>query len=275
MRSKYLISLVSILLVAVIVSAVFASGIIAVPNRYLSFMGFEPDAGTEKVFMDPRWYIKVITSQPVGSVFTVHVNVSDVTDLYAYGVNVTWNPTILTFSRIVAYGDFLDRTGSPYGTSRIEPTKANVSNSASIAETILGEYPGITGKGRLFSVEFKVKGYGTCDWSISVIGNMPTMLLSSAGAGITFTPVKGTFDNRIPGDITGPENPPGSGIFPYDAKVDTYDLSYLGKKFGSHDAVADFTGPENPPASGTYPPDGNVDTYDLSALGKNFGKHYP
>jgi hypothetical protein len=83
------------------------------------------------------------------------------------------------------------------------------------------------------------------------------------------------FDNRIPGDITGPENPPGSGQFPYDGKVDGYDLIYLGKKFGTTDPVADFTGPENPVGSGAYPPDGIVDGRDLIALGKNFGAHYP
>ncbi len=32
-------------------------------------------------------------------------------------------------------------------------------------------------------------------------------------------------------DFTGPEYPSGSGLYPYDGKVDTYDLAYLGKNY--------------------------------------------
>jgi len=77
----------------------------------------------------------------------------------------------------------------------------------------------------------------------------------------------------IPGDITGPENPIGSGKYPPDGVVNSYDLVYLGKKFGTSDPVADFTGPENPVGSRRYPPDGVVNSYDLFELGKNYGKH--
>jgi hypothetical protein len=256
-------SIAAIFAVILVTSAVFASGMVN-PSK-LSLLGWtpvEPNAG-ETVFVDPRWHVKAITLEPVGSLFTIHVNVSSVTDLYAYQVNVTWNPAILDFSRIVSYGDLLARTGSTYGTSRIEPTVANVSSSASIAETILGNYAGITGSGRLFSVEFRVVGYGKCDWAISVAGSMPTMLLTSTGSSMSFTTVQGTFDNRLKGDITGPGGP---GV--YDGLVNTYDLGYLGGAFGTSNAIADFTGPAGVP-------DGIVNTYDLGALGGNFGAHYP
>jgi len=83
------------------------------------------------------------------------------------------------------------------------------------------------------------------------------------------------FNNRLYGDIAGPENPPGSGLYPCDARVNRTDLSYLGMKLGTHDLQADLTGPENPPGSGKYPPDGIVDARDLMAVGKNYGRHYP
>jgi len=83
----------------------------------------------------------------------------------------------------------------------------------------------------------------------------------------------GTVIVTIPGDITGPENPIGSGKYPPDGVVNSYDLVYLGKKFGTSDPVADFTGPENPVGSRRYPPDGVVNSYDLFELGKNYGKH--
>jgi len=83
------------------------------------------------------------------------------------------------------------------------------------------------------------------------------------------------FDNRIPGDIAGPENPLGSGLYPYDGNVNNYDLIYLKTKFGTNDPKADFTGPENPPGSGTYPPDGIANVRDLRLIGKNYGRQYP
>jgi len=76
----------------------------------------------------------------------------------------------------------------------------------------------------------------------------------------------GTIFVTIPGDITGPENPVGSGLYPPDGTVDNYDLSYLREKYGTNDPIADFTGPLDIP-------DGIVDAYDLTALGKNFGRN--
>lgn len=73
-------------------------------------------------------------------------------------------------------------------------------------------------------------------------------------------------EEALMGDITGPEWPKDSGLYPPDAKVNTFDLSLIGKKFGTSDPVADFTGP----TPGV--PDGIVDTYDLSAIGKHFGE---
>jgi len=258
-----LVSLAVTFMVILVTSAVFASGMVT-PSR-LTLLGWTPigpDAG-ETVFIDPRWYVRAYASQPVGSTFTINVNVSSVTDLYAYGVNVTWNQAILKYTGTITYGDFLARTGSIYGTSRSQTVDYNVTGSASVAETILGEYPGITGGGRLFTVQFKVVGYGKCDWTIQVTGLMPTKLLTSTGSDIAFATVKGTFDNRLRGDITGPG---GAGV--YDGNVNTYDLGYLGGAFGTSNAIADFTGPAG------YP-DGVVNTFDLGALGGNFGAHYP
>ena len=155
----------------------------------------------------------------------------------------------------------------------VNSTKNSLGTSA-FSESLLGAATGVTAVsgGRLVSVQFKVVGYGKTDLSIVVTGAMATTLLDSAGASIVLTSTNGYFDNRVPGDITGPESPPGSGLYPYDRKVDGYDLIYLGKKFGTTDSTADFTGPENPVGSGFYPPDGIVDGRDLIALGKNFGR---
>lgn len=85
---------------------------------------------------------------------------------------------------------------------------------------------------------------------------------------------------RILGDITGPEDPPGSEEYPPDGTVDIYDLTFIMNAYGKTQwdldwdeyRIADLTGPENPPGSGLYPPDGAVDINDLTIVGKNYGK---
>ncbi|TET18875.1 hypothetical protein E3J74_08840 [Candidatus Bathyarchaeota archaeon] len=85
----------------------------------------------------------------------------------------------------------------------------------------------------------------------------------------------------IMGDITGPENPPASGEYPPDGRVDGWDMTALSKAYGSTSGSsnwnedADMTGPENPPASGQYPPDGVVDGWDMTLASKNYGKIDP
>lgn len=86
------------------------------------------------------------------------------------------------------------------------------------------------------------------------------------------------YRTSLVGDLAGPEDPPGSGQYPPDGIVDTYDLALVaeayGKKQGDPDwdmyESADLTGPENPPDCRRYPPDGIIEVYDLAAVGKNY-----
>jgi predicted esterase len=59
-------------------------------------------------------------------------------------------------------------------------------------------------------------------------------------------------------DVSGPDDVP-------DGKIGIYDLSYIGKMFGSSDSIADFTG-----SMGV--PDGIVDIYELATIRRNFGR---
>jgi hypothetical protein len=275
-------SVVAILVGILGVSAVFATGVVnpsVLTRNAMSWM--QPDSpGPNEVFVIPAAIIKDYVLEPgyqIGDKFTVYINVTSVTDLFTWQLNFTWDPAILNFTKKITYGDFLNRTTSPHGTSRITRIVGgdNVTGDGWVAETILGDYAGVTGSGRLVSIEFLIVGYGKTDLIISSTGILKTTLLNSAGVAITFTAIKGYFDNRISGDITGPENPLGSGKYPPDRLVDGRDLIYLGANFGTSDPVADFTGPENPVGSGTYPPDGLVDGRDLIRLGANFGRSVP
>ncbi len=168
------------------------------------------------VFVDPTAVIKDYLNDPgyqVGDKFTVHVNVSDATDLFAWQVNLTWNPSILNFSRVKEYGPFLRATASPNGTSGWidrDPTQNvtiapynNTVGYVAIAETILGDYSGISGTGRLVSVEFEVVGYGCTNLTIGTDGTLATTLLNSTQNSVTVTPTNGWFSNKLAGDANG------------------------------------------------------------------------
>lgn len=123
--------------------------------------------------------------------------------------------------------------------------------------TSQGHYPGVDGSGWLCELTFTVQDYGYTALNIT---NPLTKLLDTARNPISFTATNGYFRNSLTGDITGPEDPPGSGKYPPDGTVNNLDLIYLNKKFGTIDQSADIT------------LDGLVDARDLQALGRNFGR---
>ena len=200
----------------------------------------------------------------------ISVCVENVQRLHTFQFDLNWTGPILNVTYI--------REGSIFKTGARTALLAKTYNGANgnrtiTSNTLVSRLPvprGVDGSGSLVYVEFLVESYGVTNLTLS-----RTRLVDSFRIGRTHTTTNGYFDNRIPGDITGPENPVGSGKYPYDGKVDCYDLIYLGKKYGTSDPVADFTGSENPVGSGVYPPDGIVDHKDLIALARNYGKHYP
>ena len=120
----------------------------------------------------------------------------------------------------VTYGTFLRSTASPNGTSSwinrgAEPGVpitggSNVSGYVWVAETILDGRPdatGVSGSGRLVSIEFLVVGYGSTDLTISLTGTLATTLLNSTfhitGEALSFTKTDGYFRNKYPGDVDG------------------------------------------------------------------------
>jgi len=178
-------------------------------------------SSTPTVFVDPAKIIDVNLQASKGSKFTVRLNVSSVTNLFAWQVNVTWNPSLFRVNKIIA-GDFLSRTTSANKTSSssryygglgfvinvTDNTKGYVATSESILEDALpGSVPGISGGGALVSIEFLVIGYGSTDLTIKLSGSpLGTTLLDSNGGAITLPPenvVNGYFRNRLPGDIEG------------------------------------------------------------------------
>jgi hypothetical protein len=179
--------------------------------------------------------------------------------------------TLSTMAKINDARVFLvKQTTAGQGTINVDAMRLKVM-TGTVAMTKIGaggSETGLTGNGTLARIYFLVDAYGATQIRFGL-----ALFTDPTGGDLVYTTRNFYFDNRIPGDITGPENPGGSGRYPPDGIVDGRDLIYLGANFGTANPVADFTGPENPVGSGEYPPDGIVDGRDLIKLGANFGRH--
>jgi len=265
-RTK-LVSVVSMLAILLAASVVFGTGVIDVSKT--QFVGLlYPTAGptaTTKVLVDPTKVIKDWLVEPTyrpGNSFTIRVNISSVTDLYTWQVNLTTrrNPysgaLILNVTRAIS-DEFLAR--SPNQTSSevlglVVNSTDNANNCAGFSETILGNIGGITGTGRLVSIQFLIVGYGGTNITISKTGNLRTTLLDHNGVEIPFDPVNGYFSNKLLGDVNG------------DRKVDWSDLFDLSKAYGSIPSQAKWN------IECDFNRDDKVDWSDLFDLSKNYGK---
>ncbi|HKZ93487.1 MAG TPA: hypothetical protein VJ249_02745 [Candidatus Bathyarchaeia archaeon] len=256
-RTK-VISLAAMLLVIFATSAIFTSGLVDVSRLSLFSTPIVPNQ-VPTVYVDPATIIMDYVNDPgfqIGDLLQVSVNITDATDVFSYQVNVTWTTSMLNFTRVVSYGDFLAQTGSPYGTSRIEPTfiASNATGSASVAETILGDVAGVGGGGRLFTLEFLILDYGCANITISSGGDLPTMLLDSAGATISFSSADGYFKNKLFGDANS------------DRIVDIFDAATLSSRWtGAPGALPYSRCVDNND-------DGVIDIFDAAVTSANWGR---
>ena len=256
-RTK-LVSLVTVITILLTSSMVFASGVIDASKVSLFGMPVdEPNAGTANIFVTPM--NTVDSTKQSGSTITVHIDISGTGfDLFSWQINLTYNKNILNVNRLTA-GSFLGATKdtSSEVLGHVINVTDNIGGSALFAETILYDVPGVSGSGRLVSIEFLVVGYGSTDIIISLSGSFKTTLLDSLGAEITPSVTNGYFRNKYPGDWNG------------DKSVSSLDFSKLAGIYGKsypdplYDRECDFI------------LDGTIGSADFSALAGNYGKTFP
>lgn len=155
----------------------------------------------------------------IGQTFTVNINVSEVTDLYAWQTGVTFNPEVLECTGFYE-GEFLERSGE----KRIflEHGK-DMDNALGIAYfrgcCLLGSVPGVDGSGQLAYVTFKSVGIGVSDFHLTDV-----VLINSKLENVKFTVAEGftvqvygvNYHVGIINNFTGIENShdsPLSGTF--------------------------------------------------------------
>jgi len=264
---KRIISVVFLFSAVLICSMVLASGLVDVPlKNILSPTGDVGTLSTASVSVDPAYYFKDYTLQPVDSKFWVHVNVASASDLFTWQLNMTWNKALLNVSRILTADNatyILSTTTSANKTASFKlgfviNATDNANGYTGAAETILDNRAaptGVSGSGRLVSIEFKVVGYGSCDLVISTTGNLQTTLLDSTGATITISPkTNGYFSNKAIGDINSDRN------------VDGIDFGIFAKVFGSSAGDGRYN------IEADLNKDTNIDGIDFGVFAKNFGR---
>ena len=233
-------------------SAFTLVALITVVVMSFAFLNLEQSSSSStKVFVDPP-KIQNGTLQ-TGSIFTVDLNVSDVDDLFAWQVSLSWNSSVLNVTTIT-FGDFLAAgTTSPNGT-RPAWKMDNVTGYALLGETTLGDYPGVNGNGTLALVEFEVLAYGDTVLNISSAQSPRTVQLDQMLLDIAFTPENGYFSNVILGD------------FDRDRDVDPDDFSVFAGAYGSS------TGDPEYDSRCDFDEDADVDPDDFSVFAGNYGK---
>jgi hypothetical protein len=248
-----------------IISVVYSSGVIDVLN--LSLGSSSTTGGEAAILSTPLVFAETLSdsSKQSGNTTQIDLNVTGVTNLFAWQANISWDTSILNLSKIVA-GEFLNRVTPPnYTTSSPAPNGLgyviNVTDNAAgctaAGESILGGVPGTSGDGQMVSLEFLVVGYGSTNITINISGDLPTTLLNSSLGTITYDKTDGYFRNKYPGDVDG------------DKYVGSADFSRLAGAYGvtigvpAYDREADFD------------LDGYIGSADFSALAGNYGKTFP
>jgi hypothetical protein len=267
MRGKTkLISLSATLSVLLVVYVVFGTGIIDASK--LPLILAQPPAeldspGPNEVFVNPDSLIGDYLNDPeyqVGNTVTAHVNVTDVTDLYTWQFNMTWDPLILNVTRIIP-GEFLARSPNQTSTEALGGIVINSTNYAvgtlGASETILGNIAGITGSGRLASVEFEIVGYGWSFLTISLTGELPTTLMDHLGVSVVPEAENGWFDNRITGDSDG------NGVVSISDMGDVSDHWTAPPGVKPYERYVDWDG------------SGTITISDMGIVSDNWGRHYP
>jgi hypothetical protein len=126
-------------------------------------------------------------SNPVaGSTFDVLVDITSVTDLYAFEFDISFNPTVLSAVNVTE-GAFLPAGGTTFFIpGLIDNTAGTI---AFTSDTLVGPLVGVSGSGTLAKIEFHANALGTSTFDASGVS-----LLNSNLNDISFTSTNGRVD---------------------------------------------------------------------------------
>ena len=189
----------------------------------------------------------------IGATINLTLYVQDVSSLWSWKVNVTWDNSILQLAPTnnVTEGPFLSSNGA--STTLFLETPPTPGNIQELSSTLL-ENTSVTGSGALAYIVFTVQNYtGTGNTTINITD---TRLLDTSGNDISHTSESKTVVIHGPGDING------------DNKVDMKDIAIAAAAFGS------VVGEPGWNEGADVNHDGKIDMKDIALVAAFFGKQY-
>jgi cohesin domain-containing protein len=141
-------------------------------------------------------YAAIISIQPSSSMVSsggtasVMIEVSGVSDLFAFQFDIGFNPAILS-AISVSEGPFLPTGGNTlFIPGLIDNTAGLISGTA---DALIGAIPGVSGTGVLAEIQLQGIGTGTSPVTLSNV-----ILIDSSGGDITATVVDGSVRSVVP-----------------------------------------------------------------------------
>ena len=126
---------------------------------FLAAMTRDSWADPATISLDPA----SVDALAVGETFTVNVMIADVSDLYGWQINVTFNPNVLSVDSVVE-GPFLESVNETMGLQRsIDNSIGYLLASCSFKPPYEAIPAGASGSGQLASITFSVKASGGSD----------------------------------------------------------------------------------------------------------------
>jgi hypothetical protein len=170
---------VAVLFTSILVIFTIVGGL---PARAANPLGSET-----KLYVDPQF-----SSQPIGSNFTINIRLSNVTDLFGFDLNLSWDPTVLEYLNHVAkipVEDYPDGVlHEPLFWLKNEVNA--VTGSIWLVASSLSPAPTFNGSGIIFNITFQVLAEGVSEL------NFLADDLAKPGVPIEHQTINGTFDNR-------------------------------------------------------------------------------
>jgi hypothetical protein len=129
------------------------------------------------------------TSTILGGAFTVLVDISGVTDLYAYQLDLMYSPAVLAVQSVTEDA-FLAQGGSTFFVAgTIDNVGGDVSNNADTLETAIS---GVSGGGILLDFDFLAVGPGTSDVDLANVelldSNLNDIAFTTQDSSVSVTP---------------------------------------------------------------------------------------
>jgi general secretion pathway protein D len=107
-----------------------------------------------------------IVQETTGQNFTVNVSISNVADLYAWQLELSWNPSLLNVTN-VAEGPMLKSSGnSTFFSPVVNNAAGNISALCTRVLSFGSNVTGVNGYGTLMTVQFEVIGSGACELNL-------------------------------------------------------------------------------------------------------------